>query len=114
MDKMISMCGLECHECGARIATLTNDDAKRAETAAEWAKQFGAVIEIKDINCLGCISDVEPIFSHCRVCEIRLCGKKRNLANCAACTDYPCDRLETFFKMVPANRTRLDALRAGL
>ena len=42
MDKMISMCGLECHECGARIATLTNDDAKRAETAAEWARQFGA------------------------------------------------------------------------
>jgi hypothetical protein len=114
MDEMISICGLACHECGARIATLTNDDAKRAETAVEWTKQFGAVIEAKDINCLGCLSDVEPVFSHCKVCEIRLCGKSRGLANCAECADYGCDKIEAFFKMVPANRTRLDAIRAAL
>ena len=114
MDEMISVCGLACHECGARIATLTNDDDKRAETAAEWSKQFGADIDPKNINCLGCLSTTEPIFSHCRECEIRLCGLSRGVANCAHCPDYVCDKIEAFFEMAPDNRTRLDAIRAAL
>ncbi len=40
MNEMISYCGLLCHECGAFIATLTNDNTKRAEVAAQWTKEY--------------------------------------------------------------------------
>ncbi len=30
---MITVCGLNCHECGAFLATKENDDQKRAKVA---------------------------------------------------------------------------------
>ena len=30
MKEMISFCGLDCHECGAFLATKEDDDQKRA------------------------------------------------------------------------------------
>jgi hypothetical protein len=114
MEKMVSICGLHCDECGAFIATMRNDDQKRKETAAEWSKQFGADIQWQDVNCKGCLSDVEPVFSHCRVCEIRLCGRNKKVANCAHCKEYVCGKLEKFFRMAPQCRTTLDGIRASL
>ena len=114
MEKMVSICGLHCDECGAFIATMRNDDQKRKETAAEWSKQFGADIQLQDVNCKGCLSDVEPVFSHCRVCEIRLCGRNKKVANCAHCKEYVCGKLEKFFRMAPQCRTTLDGIRASL
>jgi hypothetical protein len=45
------------------------------------------------------------------MCEIRKCGQTRKVANCAACPDYACDKLEGVFKMVPEARKTLDSLR---
>ena len=38
MNKMIAFCGLDCTKCDAYIATQTNDDALRAQTAKLWSK----------------------------------------------------------------------------
>ncbi len=57
MNEMLAYCGLLCQECGAHIATATDDDAKRAEVAAEWSKQFDADLKPSDIDCAGCLSD---------------------------------------------------------
>ena len=34
MNPLIACCGLDCEACGARIATITNDNALREKTAA--------------------------------------------------------------------------------
>jgi hypothetical protein len=45
LKEIIAVCGLDCHECGAFLATQDNDDQKRAEVAQEWSKLFK--VEIK-------------------------------------------------------------------
>ena len=111
---MIAFCGLVCTECPAFIATKEDDNNKRKETAELWSKQFNASIKPEDINCSGCVSKSEVLFSHPRVCEIRKCGMDRGIINCAYCDDYACDRLNEFFKSVPDAKATLDGIRKTL
>jgi hypothetical protein len=83
MSGMTAVCGLLCNECGAFIATSSDDDEKRAEVAELWSKQYGHDIKPEDVNCDGCTSDSDRLFSHCKVCEIRKCGREKAVANCA-------------------------------
>lgn len=114
MDKMIATCGLLCHECGAFQATQADDDKKRTEVAVLWSKQYNTELKPEDINCYGCLSRDEVVFNHPRVCEIRKCGMEKDILNCAHCSDYPCERLEKFFKMVPPSKEILDEIRSKL
>ena len=113
MNEMISNCGILCHECGAYIATKADDDAKRKEVAELWSTEYGADVKPEDINCDGCLSDGERLFSHCTVCDIRKCCRERALVNCAYCDEYACDKLENIFRMVPDAKERLDIIRGG-
>ena len=112
MEEMISFCGLLCNECGAFIATQNDDDEKRAEVAEQWSKQYHADLKPEDINCDGCISNSERLFGHCRVCEIRKCGKGKAIDNCAHCDEYACEKLEKIFQMVPDAKKRLDEIKS--
>jgi hypothetical protein len=114
MKEMISQCGLNCHECAAFKATKSDDDQKRMEVAAKWSKQYKADIRPEDINCEGCLSTGERVFSHCHVCEIRKCGIDKNVPNCAHCHEYICGKLEKFLKSVPGNRDLLEKVRKTL
>lgn len=114
MSRMIAMCGLTCSECDAFVATQNNDDKKRAEVAQLWSQQYNVKMNPEDINCDGCISDSNCHIGHCQVCEIRKCGKQKDIMNCAYCDDYACEKLEEFFKMVPDAKKHLDAIRTGL
>lgn len=107
--KMIACCGLDCSKCEAYIATKTNDDNKRVEVARNWSTEFSADIKPEDINCYGCRSEGQK-FSHCNVCEIRKCCMEKEVANCAVCDMYTCNKLENFFKIAPDARTMLDKL----
>ena len=108
MTAMISFCGLCCDECPAFIATKTNDDNKRKETAQIWSKQFNADIKPESVNCEGCLADTGVLFHHCKVCQIRKCGKEKGVVNCGYCKDYPCDKLTEIFRMAPEAKKRLD------
>ncbi|MFA4839236.1 MAG: DUF3795 domain-containing protein [Candidatus Neomarinimicrobiota bacterium] len=114
MKSIIAYCGLNCHECGAYLATLANDDAKRKEVAEQWSKEYHVEIKPADINCTGCLTVGENVFSHCTVCEIRLCGMEKKVVNCAHCDDFVCEKLEKFFTMAPFLRERLTELRAAI
>jgi hypothetical protein len=114
MDEMVSFCGLLCNECPALIATENNDDAKRAEVAQLWYKAYKVDLKPEDINCSGCLSDAEPLFSHCRVCQVRKCGRAKAIENCAYCDQYACEELEKIFQMAPETKKRLDAIRRSL
>jgi hypothetical protein len=114
MDEMIAFCGLACNECGAFLATKADDDAKRAEVAQLWSKEFKVDINPEDINCEGCLAEGENLFNYTKVCEIRKCGKEKGLLNCAHCNDFACEKLEKFFEMAPDAKKRLDEIRAKL
>jgi len=114
MAEIISYCGLLCSDCGAYIATVADDDEKRAEVARQWSEMYEANLSPSDINCEGCLSDGPRVFHHATVCEIRKCAKAKGVVNCGHCDEYPCDRLEGLFKMVPEARERLDEVRAAL
>jgi len=59
------------------------------------------------INCEGCPSDSQHVFACCDLCEIRKCGGKRKIKNCADCIEYPCGKLgELFDKYPKAKQTR--------
>lgn len=109
MDKLIGACGIECHNCDAYNATKNNDDELRKSTAEKWGKMFNANIDPKDINCLGCHSDM--LFSHCRECGIRKCNTDRAQKNCSSCSDYSCDKISEFHNMVPDAKAVIDSLR---
>ncbi len=114
MDEIVGMCGLICSDCPAYIATVEDDDTKRAATAKLWSEQYGVEVEAVTIDCLGCHASDDSVFTHPLKCAIRLCGKKRGVATCAHCEDYPCETLEEFFEMAPDVRAILDAIRDSL
>ena len=88
MEKIIACCGLNCATCDARIATLSNDNELRTQTAEKWKVQFRAGITTEMINCTGCREEGVK-FSHCSQCEIRHCVKSKGFETCA-----DCDKLE--------------------
>jgi hypothetical protein len=110
MQPIIAYCGLNCHECDAYLGTVANDDAKRKAVAKQWSQEYHADLKPADINCTGCLTVGEQIFSHCKVCEIRLCGIQKNVANCAYCDDFICGKLEKFFQMAPFLREKLNQI----
>ena len=114
MEKMIAFCGLDCNECPTFLATRENDDQKRKEVAELWSKQYKAQFKSEDINCDGCLSGNGRLFSHCKVCEIRACGREKKLVNCAPCGEYPCQKLTAFFQMVPQGKVNLEDIRRSV
>ena len=115
MDKMIAFCGLTCTECPAFIATQKDDDEERKKVAELWSKEFNSDIKPEDINCDGCLTEEsDRLFSHCKVCEIRKCGREKEIENCAYCDDYACEKLTKFFDMAPEAKTSLAEIRKNL
>jgi hypothetical protein len=113
MNEIIGFCGTVCSECGAFIATKNNDDDKRAKVAKMWSKQYNSDIKPEDINCDGCQSEEGCVFNYCTVCEIRKCGKEKNVTNCAYCDEYACDKIEVIFQMSPDAKKKLDEIRSA-
>ena len=93
-DGLIGFCGINCGECKAFVTTKNDDPVMRKLVAEEWSKSFGHQMKPEDINCVGCIVTEGPHIGHCAVCEIRNCGTKMKVENCAFCTQYSCSKLE--------------------
>jgi hypothetical protein len=102
MEKVISCCGLNCATCTARIATLTNDNELRKDTAEKWKVAYAAAdLSFEMINCTGCREDGVK-FAHCHVCEIRKCADTKQLRTCGKCSQInSCSTVDTVHKYVP-------------
>jgi hypothetical protein len=112
MEQIIAACGLDCAQCPAYQATQANDEAAKERIAAQWRVEYNSpTISVQDVTCDGCMSG-ERHGGYCAQCPIRACAAERSLANCAACDDYGCDKVEGFFKMAPQARVTLEAIRA--
>jgi hypothetical protein len=111
---MIAFCGLDCSVCGAYLATINEDDNKRAEVAAAWSIEYNTDLKAEEIYCEGCRPGGKVYFGYCSVCKIRKCGTSRGIQNCAYCDDYPCSLLADFLSKVPEAKSNLETIRAGL
>jgi len=112
MADMIAFCSLNCAICPAYQATQHDDFEARRQTAERWSELFRTEIKPEGIYCDGCQTEGGRLFSYCRVCEIRLCGRERGVENCALCADYPCDKLSRFFEIAPQTKEGLEKIRA--
>ena len=109
--KRIAICGLDCASCGAYIATKRNDNKLRAKVAKKWSKDFNHPnLKSEDINCLGCLSLVDPIWQYCGKCEVRKCALERNLKNCGQCSDYPCKKIKSLHKVTTGGKEACDKI----
>ena len=101
-------CGIDCEKCPAYLATIRNDEALREKTATEWSKMFHSDFKAEDIVCHGCQARGETVFGYCSQCQIRICALAREVITCAECSDYGCEKLSEFFKMIPNEKERMD------
>jgi hypothetical protein len=113
MEHMIAFCGLTCTECPAYLATQHDSEEERQRVAETWSKEYNSEIQPEDVYCDGCVPGCARHFQHCFECDIRACGVARSVDNCAFCDEYACEKLERFFELVPAARTRLDEIHAA-
>ena len=61
-----SRCGIKCSEC-------------------EYREQM---------NCMGCIHIGKPFWGE--GCPVKSCCESKDLENCGACNDFPCELLNSF------------------
>ena len=84
--QLIGCCGLDCEKCDARIATITDDNALREQTATLWSKLNGVTITPEMINCVGCRTEgVKTPFCD-KLCPVHNCVRKNGLDTCADCS----------------------------
>ncbi|MBQ7533019.1 MAG: DUF3795 domain-containing protein [Bacteroidales bacterium] len=87
MNKMISVCGLDCEKCDAFIATKNNDQAMREKTANLWSELNKTPILPEHINCEGCrMNGAKTVFCN-NLCEIRKCAVSKNYETCGDCPE---------------------------
>jgi|WetSurMetagenome_2_1015567.scaffolds.fasta_scaffold21525_4 hypothetical protein len=94
LRSLIGFCGIDCGECKAFVATKNNDAVMKKLVAEEWSKSYGHEIKPEGINCVGCVVVEGPHIGYCAVCEIRTCGVRKKVENCAYCIEYGCGKLE--------------------
>ena len=114
MTENIAMCGLNCDECRAYIATKTKDRRLAGEIAKLWSNTIEGTYTADDIWCDGCHSN--KLHGWCLRCPVRLCAKEKEFAHCGTCDEYPCKKLKDLYSMWvesdPAKaRANLDRLR---
>ena len=87
MKKNIGYCGLDCEKCDAFLATVRNDDALRAKTAALWSRLNGVEILPEMIHCQGCRAEGAKTYFCENLCAVRQCAHAKNFDTCADCAE---------------------------
>ncbi len=112
MKKLIAYCGLDCEKCDARIATITNDNQLRKETAEKWCKMNHTdQITPESINCMGCRTEGIK-FVYCdSMCGIRKCAISKGLETCGCCSEL--DTCQKVAMIISNNKEARKNLKTG-
>jgi len=87
MNNHICYCGHDCARCKVYRATIEDNDALRAESAAFYGEAMGRSFPIEAMNCHGGRSD--NVMEGCKECPFMVCCKELGLEGCLDCTS-PC------------------------
>ncbi len=91
---LVAPCGLYCGACSIRSACNRHDSELLKAMADGVSLYLGHKVDVKDLACTGCLSDVVSIS--CRECKMRDCAAAKGLARCSECPDSPCDLIKSF------------------
>jgi len=111
MNKIIAFCGIVCSECPVYTATQQDNNQDRIKIAKLWSKKYGFEITPKDVDCDGCLIKTGRLFKFCRVCNIRTCCQEQHIENCAHCSDFACNKINSIFSAVPDAKTQLQRIK---
>jgi hypothetical protein len=116
MSTPLAYCGLVCQSCPIYVATRQQDIRAQAKMRIDIARTiralYGLEYAAEDItDCDGCTTEGGRLFEGCRRCAIRACARRNHYQNCACCSRYACDKLESVFAKDAAARARLNAIR---
>jgi hypothetical protein len=112
MTTLFAPCGLDCAKCDAYLVTQADDLAGKEALALKWQVEYKVPnVTVMDVKCDGCLATSGRLCVHCAVCEIRRCAVEHDIATCAECESYACEKLQGFFQMVPIAKENLDAIR---
>jgi hypothetical protein len=114
MYEMIAYCGLDCSACPAFKATQSGDMDELARVAEEWSEQFGRDIPAESILCDGCKQDTGRLTGYCSICQVRGCGREKDVITCAHCADYACSDLENHPGFLAEGKANLEKIRESL
>lgn len=104
-DKIIGFCGIICTDCPAYKATQKKDNLYKIKLAEAW-RTYKYPLQSEDIDCDGCIKTGKKLIGFCNDCEIRQCGMEKSIKNCAYCSDFPCEKLENYWRMNHAHQAK--------
>lgn len=91
MEKMIGYCGYNCHLCAAR----SDDPEVRQKLVDGWRKIYGHEhYTVENVHCVGCRAEGHHADLECKA---RPCAVERGVDSCAACDDFPCDKVRHLF-----------------
>jgi Protein of unknown function (DUF3795) len=94
MSTIVCACGNDCKACPRYIATQSGNPEELEMVAELWHRcgWHGKVIGIKEIACKGCRST--------SVCKFNIieCVSEKKVTSCAACLEYPCDKINLAFE----------------
>lgn len=89
---MVSYYGNNCHLCAA----MSGDVAVRQKLVDAWRKiHHHEMYTAENVKCDGCRSNgklADPL------CKIRSCVTDKELASCAECDEFPCDKIGSFIQ----------------
>ena len=116
MKQLIACCGLDCENCDARIATVTNDDALREKTAKAWSVMNNAPqITAETIHCMGCRTDGAKFAFCSEYCEIRKCVHAKGFNTCGDCKELDtCCKVGAVFQHAPGAKENLISTSATI
>jgi hypothetical protein len=108
MKQLIACCGIDCENCDARIATVSNDNELKEKTAEKWRVMYNSPnITAETINCMGCRTDGVK-FGHCSECEIRKCVYGKGFNTCGDCKELDtCQIVGFVIQNVPGAKENL-------
>jgi hypothetical protein len=131
MTEILSRCGYRCDLCLAYVPNVEANPSNRDVLSDGWHAYFGFRIPPARVQCDGCMAEAPRLID--QACPVRPCAIARGVANCAACSEYVCERLQERLVVyedvaahvassIPAtdrarfiapyeNKARLDALR---
>ena len=93
-QNLAAPCGLYCGACSIYVAGRKGDSKRLEQIAKGMAQYLGRPVEVEDLACEGCLSDV--IALQCRDCVLRACAFGKGLTHCAQCSDFPCQQIIAF------------------
>jgi hypothetical protein len=92
--KLATPCGLFCGACTLYVARRRGDKKRLEQIAQNAAAHRSHSINLRSLDCEGCLSDVVAFF--CRERKLRSCAYAKGLTHCSQCSDFPFQRIIDF------------------